>query len=259
MELSGAPVDVDSLASLALVGFGHFTSMLVENCAVRGLELHLDRLIRDCRAVFDARLDPDRVRDVVRSAVRDATGPVVVRVTVYDPELQLSRPGARADPRLLVTTRAAPTTPQAPLRLRSVAYSRDLPQIKHVGLFGALHHRAAAQRAGFDDAVFVDGGGSISEIVTSNIAFINGGGELVWPRAEALVGTTMRLIDQSCGKRVLTDHIPLSQLGHYVGAVATNAATGVRAVTSIDDISWPVHEMVAELRDRYESIPPQQI
>lgn len=33
---------------------GHFTSMRVEHQRVRGPSLHLDRLVRDCRRVFDA-------------------------------------------------------------------------------------------------------------------------------------------------------------------------------------------------------------
>jgi hypothetical protein len=37
----------------------------------------------------------------------------------------------------------------------SVPYERDLPEVKHTGLFGAPHARRAAQIAGYDDALFV--------------------------------------------------------------------------------------------------------
>ncbi|MGY4102064.1 aminotransferase class IV family protein [Nocardia sp. R16R-3T] len=259
MELNGVPVTVDDLAPLALVGLGHFTSMRVEAGAVRGLELHLDRLIRDSRTVFNAELDPDRVRAYVRQAIRDADGPVVVRVTIYDPTLELSKPGAPADPHVLVSMRPAPAVPSTALRLQSVVYSRDLPRVKHIGLFGALHQRGVAQRQGFDDVVFTAGDGSISEIATSNIAFITGEGHLVWPRAEVLPGTTMRLLNQVLDEDVVTERVTLAQLGDYAGAVGTNAATGVRAVSCIDDIQWPEHEVVSILRKAYESIPPQRI
>lgn len=259
MELNGRPVTVDDLAPLALVGLGHFTSMRVEDGAVRGLELHLDRLVRDSRAVFDAELDPDRVRAHVRHAIRAADGPVVVRVTIYDPALELSKPGAAADPHVLVSTRHAPAVPQTPLRLQSVVYARDLPRVKHIGLFGALHQRAIAQRAGFDDIVFTAGDGSISEIATSNIAFISREGRLVWPHAEVLAGTTMRLLHQVRDEEVVTARVTLAQLGDYAGVVATNAATGVRTVACIDEAQWPEHEMVSILRKQYESIPPQRI
>ncbi|WP_405140266.1 aminotransferase class IV [Nocardia sp. NBC_01388] len=259
MELNAAPATADDLAPLGLVGFGHFTSMHVRNGSVRGLELHLDRLARDCRTVFDALLDPDRIRDAVRHAIRDVDVDVVVRVTVYDRKLTLARPGDPAHPELLITMREAPSTPQPPLRLQSVVYSRDVPKVKHLGLFGAEYQRALAQRAGFDDVLFTDRDGSVSEIATSNIAFITDEGQLVWPRAEVLAGTTMRLINQVRDEEVLTERITNPGLERYVGAVATNAATGVRTVASVDDVRWPEHELVATLRKQYESIPPQRI
>ncbi|RDI43559.1 aminotransferase class IV family protein [Nocardia mexicana] len=260
MELNGAPVTPDDLAPLGLVGYGHFTSMRVEDGATRGFSLHLDRLVRDCREVFATDLDPDRVRDHIRHAVRDVTGPVTVRVTVYDPDIQLGRPGADAAPRILVTMRAAPPAPQGPVALQAMAYARDLPRVKHVGLFGALYHRANAQRSGFDDAVFTDPGGVISEITTSNIGFITTEGQLVWPRAYMLVGTTMRLLARARDENVVTETVTLDRLGEFVGAVATNAAVGVRAVSRIDDTHWATdHDLIEVLRKDYESIPPEQI
>lgn len=86
-QLNGAPVGVDQLAALALAPYGHFTTMLVDGGRVRGLALHLDRLVRDCRALFDADLDPAHVCDLVRRAV-PATGRCATWVTVFDPALQ---------------------------------------------------------------------------------------------------------------------------------------------------------------------------
>jgi branched-subunit amino acid aminotransferase/4-amino-4-deoxychorismate lyase len=260
MELNGVPVTLADLAPLGLVNFGHFTSMRVENRAVRGLPLHLDRLRRDCRAVFDAELDPDRVRDLVRHAVREVSDPVVVRVSVYDPALELAWPGAEADPHVLVSFRRAAASPQRALRLRSAVYARELPKIKHLGLCTALYHRRCAQRAGFDDVLFVGSDGIVSEIATSNIGFVTADGQLVWPRAEMLAGTTMRLINQARDEEVVSERVTLAGLGQYSAVVATNAAVGVRAVSGIDNDHWPEdHPLVAELRKVYESIPPHRI
>ncbi|MFD5177863.1 aminotransferase class IV [Nocardia sp. NPDC058379] len=96
-------------------------------------------------------------------------------MTVFDPRLELGKPGAAADPQILVTHRKASATPMGPSRLRSAVYARDLPRVKHNGLFGAMHQRAAAQRAGFDDVVFTASAGEISEIATSNVGFIRDG------------------------------------------------------------------------------------
>ena len=64
--MDGVPVTADDLAALALVGYGHFTSMRLAGGRVRGLDLHLDRLVRDCETVFGARLDAGRVRELAR-------------------------------------------------------------------------------------------------------------------------------------------------------------------------------------------------
>ncbi|MBF6358272.1 aminotransferase class IV family protein [Nocardia higoensis] len=261
MELNGLPVTVDQLKALALVNYGHFTSIRVEGHAgARGLSLHLDRLTRDCREVFGVELDPDRVRSLIRHALNGTDKAVVLRITVYDPALELGRPAAAADPHILVTFREAGTVPLGPLALQSAVYSRDLARVKHIGLFGALHQRRAAQLNGFDDVVFTTPEGAISEIATSNIGFIDEEGRLIWPRADVLPGTTMRLISQALDEDVNTSPITLSQLGDFAAVVATNAAVGVRAVHRIDDARWPVdHQVIDHIRKEYEAIPPERI
>ncbi|WP_250285979.1 aminotransferase class IV [Frankia sp. CiP1_Cm_nod2] len=157
MELDGAPPDINDLAVLALTNYGHFTTMRVERQRVRGLSLHLERLAHDCGLLFDADLDVERVRHLVRRATRPiGTGSCVVRITVFDPALDVGHPGVRAQPHVLVNIRPAPATPLPPLRVRSVAYRRSMPAVKHVGLFDALRHRRAAQLDGFDDVLFTD-------------------------------------------------------------------------------------------------------
>jgi hypothetical protein len=65
MELNGAPASIDQVRVLALTNYGHFTSMLVQDFRVRGLSLHMERLTRDCRQLFDVDLDTDAVRHYV--------------------------------------------------------------------------------------------------------------------------------------------------------------------------------------------------
>ncbi len=155
-EFEGRPADVDMMTSLAPTNYGHFTSMLVDRLRVRGLSLHLQRLSRDDRAVFGVDLDLGRVRHLVRHALVGQAGPIVARVTIFDPSLALGHPGGANEPGVLVTTRPVPQAPPGPLRLRSAIYCRDMPEVKHIGLFGALRHRRAAQLDGYDDVVFTD-------------------------------------------------------------------------------------------------------
>ena len=80
--------------------------------------------------------------------------------------------------------------------------------MKHIGLFGALQRRRAAQREGFDDVLLLNPDGSISELATSNIGFVRDG-RIVWPRSEYLQGTTMALIQQALDEPVVSESLTL--------------------------------------------------
>lgn len=259
MELDGVAVDADQMSALALTNYGHFTSMRVESARVRGLSLHLDRLRSDCRVVFDTDLDTDHVRRLVRDAVGDAADPVVVRVTVFDPDLDMGHPGATTRPQILVTTRPAGAGADSPLALRSVPYRRELPTVKHVGLFPALYHRRLAQLDAFDDVLLVDPGDGVSEIATSNIGVIRGN-QVIWPSAPCLAGVTMRLIDLARGEHH-TARLDLADLAQADAVFATNAAVGIRPVVRIDDMRWSsrIHPTLQAIREQYAAISPEPL
>lgn len=255
MELNGAPASPDQMRVLALTNYGHFTSMLVQDFAVRGLSLHLERLTRDCRQLFDVELDTAAVRHHVRHALAGNPGPVMVRVTVYDPALDLGSIGSDAKPSVLVTLRSAGHGVSAPLRLQAARYQREIPAVKHVSLFGALMHRRRAQRAGFDDVLFTSDAGVISEASTSNVGFVRQG-QVVWPRAEWLPGVTMALIDQGLDQPAATESVNVSDLPAMEAAFVTNASTGVRAVLSVDHTEWRTdHEVLDKVRKLYAETP----
>ncbi|MEU8901291.1 aminotransferase class IV [Nocardia sp. NPDC048505] len=260
MDIKGDAFTEAELVTLGLVGLSHFTSMLVEDHAVRGWSLHLERLQRDCRRIFATELDLDHVRDLVLDAAPADGAPVVMRLTVFDPALQLGHPGAPAHPRTLITMRPAPPPVSSPLRLQSMIASRDQPRLKHGGLFAQLLHRADVQRAGYDDVLLADRDGTISEAATSNIAVIDHDGRLIWPEADVLAGITMQLLNRVRDTEVVTKKIAVADLSAYATVVATNAAVGVRPIASIDDKALPIDdELVTRLRADYESIPPQSI
>jgi branched-subunit amino acid aminotransferase/4-amino-4-deoxychorismate lyase len=257
MELNGAPATLDQIKALALTNYGHFTSMRVEDDAVRGFSLHMQRLARDCRQLFDVDLDTDRVRHHVRHALANNAQPTTVRVTIYDPALDLGTVGSDANPHILVTTRGAAQGQPSPWRLQASSYQREDPAVKHIGLFGAMHRRRVAQREGFDDVLFLNPDGTISEIATSNIGFVRDG-QIVWPRSRCLAGITMTLLHQALDEPVSTEPLTLSDLSGMEAAFATNAATGIRPVISVDNTEWQGdHKALQELRELYADIPPE--
>jgi branched-subunit amino acid aminotransferase/4-amino-4-deoxychorismate lyase len=260
MELDGVAPTLDQVKILALTNYGHFTSMRVEDGRVRGLSLHMQRLARDCRVLFNVELDIEMVRSYIRRAVGEEMPTQVARVTIYDPALDLGTIGSAAHPHVLVTTRSAPQATPPPLRLQAAAYQREMPTTKHVGLFGAMQRRRAAQRDGFDDVLFLNPDGTISELATSNIGFVRGDC-VIWPKAAYLWGVTMALLHQVRDEPILTKAITLSDLGGMDAAFATNAATGVRPVESVDSTHWESskHPMLKELREQYTDIPAEAI
>lgn len=263
MKLDGvAGPTADQLKILGLTNYGHFTSMLVENRQVRGLGLHLERLVRDSRALFNVELDTEWVRSCIRPQLEESPPRTVVRVTVFDPALDLGSIGRDAQPHVLVTSRAASDSSHEPppLRLQAAAFQRELPTIKHIGLFGSMYRRRMAQRDGFDDVLFLNPDGSISEIATSNIGFIRDG-DVIWPRSPILWGVTMALLCQALDEPINSEPLKLTDMSGMDAAFSTNAAVGVRSIEAIDDITWspPTHPMVRELSKLYIEIPAEPV
>ncbi len=261
-QLNGhVPAETD-LVTLGLVNFGHFTSMRVDEGHIRGLSLHLDRLADNCAQVFNAPLDREQALALIRQAVTDdgrtLSGSYTIRVTVYDPGLDMGHPGLDATPQILVTTRPAATEQLPPLTVAVAEYQREVPEVKHIGLFSTMYYRRQAQRAGFADVVFVGADGLVSEGATWNIGFINAEGQVVWPKANVLDGVTMRLLQEH------DDHIvaPVSrdELRSMTAAFATNTSVGVRPISRIGTLELDdQHPALAALGATYANIPGEPL
>ncbi len=239
MLVDGVPATADQAAALAVLNYGHFSTLAVDAGRVKGLGLHLDRLVRDAQVVFGKALDPGRVRALIRSAAALLDGPMMLRVTVFDPE-----PLSDREPSLLITSRPVPARahgrsdqPATGPRLRTVDYARDNPRVKHLGFFGPLHERRRAQQAGFDDALFV-ARGRVCEGPTWNIAVLLDEG-LIWPDDDCLPGTTRALVQRALDSAVVPWSVRPIQAAELAGARAafiTSAGVGVQPVTSIDTV-----------------------
>ncbi len=189
-ELNGRVASADDLRSLALTNYGHFTALQVHERGVRGLDLHLARLDAGTRELFGQPIDERAVRAHLRAALAGWNGDAAVRITVYSRAFDREHPARVFAPDVLVTVTPARHIETTPVRLKTFPHERALPAIKHVGTFALFHHRRLAQQAGFDDALFVDASGAISEASIWNIGFFDST-RVVWPIAPQLHGVSM--------------------------------------------------------------------
>lgn len=223
---NGQLADAGAL-SAALVNYGHFTSLQVRDGAVQGWALHLARLQQGTRELFDVELDCAQVLAWLQQALQqlDAAN-ATVRITVFSRQFDFRQP-LRAVPVDVLIGIGAPA--QIPSLARSVLplrYQRELAHIKHVGTFPLFQLRRQAMQRGFDDALFVDAQGRISEGTTWNLAFWDGT-QVYWPQASALRGSAERLLlDGLTALGVAQVHadLHLPTLVRFTGAVAFNAS-----------------------------------
>ncbi|MBO9881557.1 aminotransferase class IV family protein [Xanthomonas sp. D-109] len=258
----GQPAGAELLAAVALVNYGHFSTMQVRSGAVRGFDLHLQRLQQANAALFGSALPHERVRDELRAALAAfGTGDASLRVTVFSPAFTLRRADADCAVELLVSLTPPTRAEAAPLRLRSSVFARETPHIKHVGTFAAFHQRRLAQQAGSDDALFVDAQGQVAEGPTWNLALWDGAC-LHWPQAPALHGTQQRLLQaglEELGVAQGVRSLSLQELGPDVAAFTCNAR-GQQPVAAVDGRALrPAADLLAMLEAALHTQPWQAI
>ena len=261
-ELNGRPASADDLRHPLLTNFGHFTSMQVRDGSVQGLDLHLERLAQATLDLFDHPLDLARTREWMRKALAGVPVPATLRVNVFARALDRTRLDRAVKPDVLVTTSPASSAMTRPVRVRSAAYQRDAPHIKHVGTFGLFMQKRLAQAAGYDDALFVDPTGAIAEGSIWNIGFVERDG-FVWPDAPALAGISMQLLKAGLaanGVPSVTRRIELAEVGGFRGAFFTNSVQPVLPLVAIDaarfepDTTWSAALGAAMLRHPWQRI-----
>lgn len=261
LYVDGAPATFDDLASLATVNYGAYTSFLVEAGAVRGLDLHLSRLEASALALFGEAVSDDDLRRFMHAALGE-TIDAWLRIGLFSPDIGPRTPDGIVRPKVLTTVSPPPPPLASTLRLQLQTHTRLLPQQKHTATIEAIQARRTARQAGFDDALYVDGDGLISEGSLWNIGFLSGD-TIVWPQAAMLAGVAQALIDQGLAGQGMTSEtrpIRTPDLSAFDGAFICNSATPACAVTTIGDVAFEVDETrLKRLRDAWASAPLQPI
>jgi branched-subunit amino acid aminotransferase/4-amino-4-deoxychorismate lyase len=266
VQLNADPVHLDDPGLLTATGYGHFTSMQVRAGRVRGLDLHLDRLDRASSELFGHGIAADRVLSYLRTALaRSASGDGSIRVNAFSRDRALLN-GTPVEPDLLITV-SAPVEPAAePPRLLAVEHERAVPHLKHTGTFSLVYEIRQARLAGYDNALFHDRTGHVSEASVWNICFATEG-KLVWPSAAALPGIAMLTLQAGLDALKVSREaipIPLTALPTFDAAYLTNSIDPALPVASITTpagtTQYKPHPPSATLiAEAYEAVPPQPI
>jgi branched-subunit amino acid aminotransferase/4-amino-4-deoxychorismate lyase len=114
VEIDGEPAIPSDLHRVAVMNYGHFTSMQVREGFVHGFELHLDRLTSSSAVLFGHALERERIRNLIRHALgtRESAS---VRVNVFAKNGDHSDPLRMVLPSVMVTVSDAhPSAPEPP-------------------------------------------------------------------------------------------------------------------------------------------------
>lgn len=250
--VDGREPEVADLVPFALVNDGHFSTMQVRDGGVRGLCLHVDRLIEAHRDLYETTLDPRRIlaaMDAATAAHPDCS----LRVTIAEP--------VAGEPCILTAVRPPRSPDPRPARLHSVAWTRAVPTIKHVGMFPQIQAARFAESEGFDDAVLTDLDGNVVETTIANLAFVSGR-DVVWADGPSLLGTTWQLLEHALPAAGFTTRramVHARELGQCTAAVTANSS-GVAPIGSIDDQDFADSVEAAEQLDAlFQAVPLDSI
>jgi branched-subunit amino acid aminotransferase/4-amino-4-deoxychorismate lyase len=235
---NGAPATQDQLAFLGSHNYGSFTVFQVRQRTVRGLALHVQRLRDNARELFGAAPTEDRLRTLVGQAVTEQD--CSIRVTMVSRDVEALLAGEVVEPDVVITAGDPRPAGTVPIAVRTVAYQRETPWVKHRATHGLVREIRAARQAGFDDALFVDPQGRISEGTTWNLC-LRTADCWVWPDAEVLQGITQQLLQaamDSAGIANVRRVVPVTDLVHHQAAFALNATSPAKPIARVDAHSF---------------------
>ncbi|TFW15203.1 class IV aminotransferase [Brevundimonas intermedia] len=259
--IDGHPASPEDLAHQALVNYGAYTSFRVENGAARGLDLHLARLNQAAVELFGESPGEAEFCRLMAFAVADRDA-CWLRVSLFSPEIGHRNPSFVGRPKVMTMVSPAPPPLASSVRVASFSYEREAPHLKHLATFGLIRARRAARAAGFDDALFVDGQGQVSEGTLWNIGFVQGD-RIVWPQAPMLAGVTQAVIQRGLAEAGLaseTRPVSLSEISAFDAAFLCNSATPVCPITAIDGVAFANDPaLLARIEAAWSAQPPQPI
>jgi branched-subunit amino acid aminotransferase/4-amino-4-deoxychorismate lyase len=261
MLIDGLPATEDDLRYQALVNYAAYTSFRVEAGGVRGLDRHLARLSANSAELFGVAPEPDRLRSLMRAALGDVRE-AWLRISVFSPEIWARLPSSRVQPKVMTTVSPPPPPLAESVRVQVQTYGRDAAHIKHTATFPLIRARRLARDAGFDDALFADSDGLISEGSLWNVGFLKGD-MVVWPQAPALPGVAQALIQaglDGVGLDQRAQPVRVGDLKGFDGAFLCNSATPACPITAIGSVAFDADpDRIEKIAQAWASAPLQPI
>lgn len=233
--LDGQPPTAEALAALMQSGWGHYTSFLLQDGVVLGLEAHRLRLIRDAQAVLGVTLEAAQVQAAL-APLQGLRGQWSVRIDGLPRALDLRAPETLCDLHWLLRASPWSAVPAPPLALQCVTCTREAAAHKHLALGSALQARQQARRAGADDALLCTPDGALAEGPTWNLAVFDGT-RLCWPDGPALAGVTQglwRQVAAHLGVAGVQRRLTLDDLYTARCVWTCNARQPLRVVRAVD-------------------------
>lgn len=238
---------------MAMINYGALTSFSYQAGGVRGLDLHLERLIASGQELFGHQLDKTNILNALRAALA-AVDEAWVRVTLTAPDLSIRTPEQSGDVVVGVWVSAPAQALADGQRLSAIPHQRELAHLKHLGTTGIIHARRRARMDGFDDALLVSATGQILEGTVWNIGLICDD-TVVWPKGDILDGVTRRLIENGLSEMGISqayETVSLRDISRFEAAFLCNAATPAASISAIDGYGFDAeHPMLAIIRDAW--------
>ncbi len=247
--LNGQLVQSSEITNLAFSGFAHFSALQVRDRKIKGLDLHLARLRQASLTLYNRASTDTLIRSYLRSAIENSPPNHSLTITVYSPKGEFTVQSMDIEPAVLIRTSAPTNGPAGPLRLAAIPHERPLPETKHVGEIGKTYYLHQAVKRGFDDAVFVNNDGHLSEGSIWSLVFWDGE-SVIWPKARILKGTMMGIVQRQLSRLNIPQRdeiITMSRLAELQGAAVMNSWTPGISVTEIESNSFTEPNALIEL------------
>jgi para-aminobenzoate synthetase component 1 len=242
-DSAGLPV----MSRAVQYGAGVFETIRVENGRAPFLSNHLARLTRSWQGLFGSPL-PDFTWDAIISQLAVANGledkTAAVKIMVGE-----GREGGSGFAGHVVVT-ARPYTHRLEvsgkqgLSVVTFPWPRTSPLADHKSLNYLLGLKALAYAVGMgaDEALLLNGDGSISELATANLIAFSGGRAILPVSAHVLPGVMQSLVLpllEAWGYRIDRERLGVLELFAMDGVIATNALMGAVPVLDLDGGGLP--------------------